>query len=195
MHKLLATTSLLAAAILAAPTLRAEAHVYEIDTVHSTVGFKVRHLLSKVGGSFATFSGTIKLHEDDLSKSYAEASIDITTIDTNNSDRDKHLQQDDYFNTSAHPTMTFKSTKWEAVKDKAGFYKVHGDLSMNGQTHPVTFTAEFVGKREHPQKKVPIVAFSATGEIDRSQWGVSGGQGVVGNDVDFEIDVVAHQKK
>ncbi len=186
------------AAALSLNTLHAHTdgeHVYTIDTSHSGVSFKIRHLLTRVPGSFDKFEGMAKVPGDDWSKAYVEANIDLRSVDTNNDDRDKHLQQDDYFNTAEHPMMTFKSTKWVPVKDKKGTFTIHGELTMNGKTLPVEFTATFLGEKENPYTRKTALAFTASGEIDRTQWGVDGGQGVVGNDVNFEIDVALYAKE
>jgi polyisoprenoid-binding protein YceI len=178
---------------LAALSARA-AETYVIDTAHSSVSFKIRHILTMVPGSFPTFEGMVRFDPEDPSAAYAEATIDLTSIDTGNDDRDAHLQQDDYFHTAEYPKMTFKSTKWVPVKNVENVYKVHGELSMRGETHPVTLTATFIGQAEHPRNQKALVAFSANGTIERTKWGVDGGQGVVGNDVEFEINIEAYEK-
>ncbi|MGF1448767.1 MAG: YceI family protein [Opitutales bacterium] len=191
----------LIAATLSLSSLQAHDHgdkagaVYTIDTVHSGVSFKIRHLLTRVPGSFGKFEGFAKVPGDDWSKAYVEAKIDLRSVDTNNADRDKHLQQDDYFNTAQHPMMTFKSTKWVPVQGKEGHFTIHGELTMNGKTLPVEFAAEFLGKKTNPRNQQTALAFTASGEIDRTDWDVDGGQGVVGNDVDFEIDVALYAKQ
>jgi len=111
---------------------------YNIDPSHSEVGFTVRHLgLSRVRGRFNTFSGTIDIGADRLA-SAVTASIDLSSVDTNNPDRDGHLQSTDFFNTEAHPTMEFVST---SVTESA----VAGDLTINGVSKAVTLELEFHG--------------------------------------------------
>ena len=113
-----------------------------IDPVHSEVGFSVRHLmLSKVRGRFAKFDGRIVTPDNPLDAS-VEATIDLSSIDTNNPDRDAHLRSADFFDVERHPVMTYRSTGVRVVDDE---FLVDGELSLHGITRPVTLTLRVEG--------------------------------------------------
>jgi polyisoprenoid-binding protein YceI len=118
--------------------------VYTIDTVHSNVNFKVRHLISKTGGEFNDFSGTITADFANLDRSSVEFVIDATSIDTKNEDRDKHLRSEDFFDVERFPEITFKSNKITRIDDTT--FAVTGDLTMHGVTKQVTLTVQHLGE-------------------------------------------------
>lgn len=137
---------------------------WNIDPSHSEVGFTVRHLgLSKVRGRFKTFSGTVTINEDQFA-SEVSASIDMSSIDTNNSQRDGHLQSTDFFNTDAHPTMTFKSTAVSADT-------LSGVLTINGKSKQVDMDLEFHGVTTDAYG-VTRAGFSASTVISRGDFGI-----------------------
>jgi polyisoprenoid-binding protein YceI len=167
----------------------ANVEVYEIDTTHSSVKFSIRHFVAKTTGNFTEFEGTLKINRDDLTESSAEATIRIPSVDTNNEKRDAHLQEDDYFNAAEQPLMTFKSTNWAAT-DQNNAFKVTGDLSFNGVTKPVTLDVELLGFGEG-RRGAYLSGWEATTTIDRTEWGVNGGQPAVGTEVDVTINIEA----
>ncbi len=118
--------------------------VYTIDTVHSNVNFKIRHLISKVGGEFNDFSGSITADFRNLDRSSVEFVIDATSIDTKNEDRDTHLRSEDFFDVKRFPVITFKSTKITRVDDDT--FAVTGNLTMHGVTRGVTLTVDHLGE-------------------------------------------------
>jgi polyisoprenoid-binding protein YceI len=138
---------------------------WTIDPTHSEVGFTVRHLgLSKVRGRFSTFEGTLTIGEDQLASS-VKAAIDLSSIDTNNEQRDGHLQSADFFGVEANPTMTFESTE-------VSEHSLSGNLSVNGVTKPVVLDLEFHGVTTDPYGATRS-GFSASGQILRSEFGIS----------------------
>lgn len=163
--------------------------LYKIDPVHSSVKFSIRHFVAKTTGSFGTFEGSIKVNRDDLTKSSVEATIKVPSIDTNNEKRDKHLQEDDYFNSSKHPLITFKSTSWEATDDDQSF-KVSGDLSMHGVTKTIVLDLDLLGFGEG-MRGAFLSGWEATTQLDRTEWGIDGGQPAVGAEVDVTINIEA----
>jgi len=164
---------------------------WNIDPGHSEIGFAVRHLgLSKVRGRFKTFSGTLTIQEDNL-VSEVIATIDLSSIDTNNAQRDGHLQSTDFFNLASHPTMTFISA---AVKPNT----MSGNLTINGVTNTVTLDLEFHGVTNDAYGQTRA-GFSASGVIKRSDFGIDfnapvGLDGLLISDsvtIELEIQAVA----
>jgi polyisoprenoid-binding protein YceI len=142
----------LAAAALALVTVAAPARAddYTIDDAHSSVGFKIQHLgISWIQGRFDDISGTFSLDKDPAKSSFA-LTLKTDSIDTNNKNRDTHLKSPDFFNAKQYATISFKSTSVKAVD---GGYEVKGDLTMHGETKPISFTlkggkeVDFMGKK------------------------------------------------
>jgi polyisoprenoid-binding protein YceI len=145
------------------------AGTWDIDPVHSEVGFSVRHMaVSKVRGRFDKFEGVIVTGEDPLS-STVTATIDATSINTNNEQRDGHIKSADFFEVEAHPTWTFTST---GVKADGDDYLLTGDLTIKGVTKPVTLKLEATGFGPDAYGGTRF-GFSAAGEINRNDFGVS----------------------
>ena len=143
---------------------------FKIDTVHSSVGFTIRHLMvSKVHGSFTKWDGTFSFDETNLAASHVEVNIDVASVDTREAQRDGHLRSADFFDAEKFAKMTFKSTKVEGSKDN---FKVTGDLTLHGVTKPVVLEVEYAGRAMHPQMG-ERAAFSAHASINRKDFGVS----------------------
>jgi polyisoprenoid-binding protein YceI len=166
---------------------------WAIDTTHSEVGFSVRHLmLSKVKGRFGIFSGTFVTGENPLDSS-VEASIDLASIDTGNADRDAHVRSSDFFDVDQHTTLTYKST---GVRVEDGDFVVDGDLTLRGITKSVPLQLEIHGFQPTTPFGDTRAGFTATAEIERSDFGISfgipleGGVGL-GNKVKITLEVEA----
>lgn len=166
---------------------------WTIDSAHSHVGFIVRHLMvSKVRGSFASFSGKI-VTSDDILQSSVTASIDLSSISTTNQMRDEHLRSAEFFDAETYPTMTFTST---GVSFDGENYLVDGELTLRGITKPVTLTVEppAFGPNPHGGTKA---GFSASAEINRTDFGVSyngpipGGGVALGEKVQIVLEIEA----
>jgi len=179
-------------------TSSAWAAEYEIDPSHSSVGFKVKHLaISSVPGKFAEFKGTFSFDPENVEASKADASITATSIDTGDKKRDDHLRGGDFLDTTAHPTISFKSSKVEKLSDSE--FKAHGDLSIHGVTKPVVLDVTFGGAVKDPWGK-ERAAFVATTKINRKDFGLTwskvletGGL-VVGDDVAITLEVEGVKK-
>ena len=167
---------------------------WKIDPAHSSADFKVKHMMiSHVKGSFAGITGTLTEHATDSSLSSVEASIDLTTINTGDANRDGHLKSADFFDVEKFPAMTFKSTT--VTKKGEDEYAVTGDLTIHGVTKPVTFAVEgpsAPGKDPWGQTKIGL---SATTKINRKDFGLgwnsaleTGGV-LVGEDVAITLEV------
>ena len=166
-----------------------EADTYVTDTSHTLVGFTVRHLvISKVRGKFNDFTGTITYDEQDITKSALQGSIKVSSIDTDNEKRDKHLRSADFFDVENHPEITFASKRIEKKDDG---YVMIGDLTIRGVTKEVEMPFALTGKMTHQGKT--RIGFEASLRINRKDFGVayhkvtdSGGL-VVSDTVDIEL--------
>ncbi|MCB0994359.1 MAG: polyisoprenoid-binding protein [Acidimicrobiales bacterium] len=162
------------------------------DIAHSSVEFTVRHLgLAKVRGRFNSFSTNVVV-ADDLAASSVHADIDLSSIDTNNADRDAHLRSTDFFGVEANPTMSFRST---AIVGSGDDYTVTGDLSINGVTRPVELSVEFLGSETYPMDGTLRAGFSATGSISRKEFGIQfdiplgADKMAIGDKVNIELEI------
>jgi len=170
-----------------------EAATWNIDPVHSEVGFSVRHMMvSKVRGRFTTFSGQLVTAEDPT-KSSVTAEIDLGSINTGNEQRDEHIKSPDFFDVENHPTMTYRST---GVRVEDGDYVLDGELTLKGVTKNVPLKLELNGFGPDPYGGTRA-GFTATGEINRSDFNVSfnapmaNGGAVVSDKVTLHLEIEA----
>ncbi len=181
------------AAALALPA-SAGTTTYQIDPRHSSAGFAVTHLMiSTVRGEFHGVTGTVVVDDSDVSKSSVNVTIDATSVDTREPERDKHLKSEAFFDVAKHPTITFQSTGVERNND--GTLKVTGDLTIRGVTKTATLTATLPKAPIKDPWGLQRTAVSASTKINRQDFGVawnqkldSGGV-VVGDDVNITLDV------
>ncbi|MEV7340175.1 YceI family protein [Streptomyces sp. NPDC093544] len=153
------------------PDLAALTGDYTIDPAHSTIGFVARHaMVTNVKGSFKDAEGTLHLDGADPSKSTASIDVKMDSVETGSPDRDGHLKSADFFKIDEYPTMTFRSTKAEALGGDD--YRITGDLSLLGTTKPLTIDLEFNGAATDPFGN-QRVGFEGKAEILRSEWGLS----------------------
>src|SRR5215510_12030655 len=111
---------------------------WNIDPVHTTVEFKVRHMMiTNVKGQFTGVTGVLTLDERDITKSHVEATIDAASINTREADRDTHLKSADFLDVEKFPTLTFTSTRVTPTGD--GEAQVEGDLTIHGVKRKVEF--------------------------------------------------------
>ena len=179
-------------AVLAGAAIARAADEYAIDPMHSGVTFKISHLgLSWVHGRFDELSGHFTIDPQDPASCSFALTINAQSVDTNNRKRDDHLRSPDFFNVKQFPTITFKSTSVQPVKDG---YDVTGDLTMHGVTRPVTF--KLVGGRnaEFP-RGVHRTGFSAEFVVKRSEFGITKFAEAVGDNVYAEISFEGTKKK
>ena len=179
----------------ATPTLNATLTpgAWAVDPSHSAVSFSVRHLMvSKVRGRFGAFTGTFVIG-DDLLASSLQASVEMTSVNTDDEGRDAHLRGPDFFDVEQFPTMSFVST---ALVATGGNYALTGDLTIKGVSHVVTFALEFEGVSVDPWGNTKA-GFSAEAEINRKDWGLewnmaleTGGL-LVGEKVKIQLDIEA----
>ena len=182
---LFAFTAPRVAAVAAAP------ETFTIDTVHSTILFRVKHMdVSYAYGRFNDFSGTIVADEAKPESSRVEITIKTESIDTGNDKRDAHLRSGDFFDAKQFDTASFVSKSVKANgKDKA---TISGDLSMHGVTKPVTLEAERTGRVEND--KGTTVGYHGTMTIKRSDFGMNYGPGALGDEVLVTVSLEANKK-
>jgi polyisoprenoid-binding protein YceI len=196
MHRIVRSLSL--AACLLAPVL-GEAATWELDPVHSSIAFSIRHMMiSSVRGQFRTFSGTATGDPSKPADATIEATIDAASIDTGNEKRDTDLKSPNFFDVEKFPKITFKSKKIESAGP--GKAKVTGDLTMHGVTKEVVLDVEGpTAPIKDPMGNTKAGAHATT-KINRKDFGITwnkamdGGGIMVGDDVDVTIDVEAAKK-
>jgi polyisoprenoid-binding protein YceI len=166
---------------------------YAIDASHSAVEFAVRHLgIAKVRGRFNAFDGVIEI-ADRPEDSKVTVDVDLSSVDTRERNRDEHLRANDFLDVPNHPTMSFRSIR---VGGSGTNWTVEGVLALRGVTNPVTLDVTFEGAAGDPWGGQRI-AFSASGEIDREQWGMNWNQAldsggfIIGKKVKLELEVEA----
>jgi polyisoprenoid-binding protein YceI len=169
------------------------AGTWDIDPVHSDVSFTVRHMMvSKVRGRFGTFSGEITTGQE-ITASSVTATLDATSIDTNNEQRDNHIRSADFFDVANHPEWTFVST---GVREDDGDVLLDGELTIKGVTRPVVLSLQVEGFGPDPFGGTRA-GFSATTTINRNDFGVDismpldGGGVVVGDKVTINLEIEA----
>ena len=144
------------------------AGTWTIDAVHSEVGFSIRHMMvSKVRGKFTEFAGQFVTGASPLESS-VNATIELSSIDTGNTDRDNHVRTADFFDVEAHQQMTYTST---GVRASGSDFILDGELTLRGVTKSVPLTLELGGFGPDAYGGIRA-GFSATGEISRSDFGV-----------------------
>ena len=142
---------------------------FEADPVHSAILFQIRHAgVSNFSGRFTDFTGTFTFDEADPTASKFEFTAQAASVDTNNEKRDDHLRNADFFNARQFPTITFAGTSLTHVEGSR--YTLSGDLTLLGQTKPVTAELEWLGEGTNPYG-MAIGGFEARFEIKRSDFG------------------------
>lgn len=164
-----------------------------LDASHSDVQFKVKHLMiTTVTGSFKTFSGSVETEGDDITTAKIQFTADVTSISTNNDQRDAHLKNGDFFDVDNHPQLTFVSSKLEKVDGDD--YKLYGTLTMRGVSKEIALNVEFGGIITDPWGNTRA-GYTVTGKVNRTDFGVSfgavtdGGAILLGHDVSIIANV------
>ena len=186
--------ALLSALLIAHSAFAADTFVF--DKVHSTIGFQVRHLFSKVPGKFDDFSGQIQLDETNPEQSSVEVAIKTASVDTGVKMRDDDLKSPNFFDAAKFPEITFKSTSVKRTGENTA--DVTGNLSMHGVTKEVVLKVELLGKGAGMQGTT-VSGWDAGTALKRSDFGLSWnkvieGTQVVGDDVQIELHIEADKK-
>lgn len=160
---------------------------FEIDSAHSYILFKIKHL--NVGNSYGRFSdptGSFTWDDANPVNSNFTVMVPAANVDTDNDQRDKHLRSADFFDVAQHATIAFKST---AVKKTGNDqYEVHGQLTLMGQSHPITAVAAQTGHGQDPWGNYRR-GFETTFTIKRSQWGMDFMRSGLGDEVEITVSV------
>ncbi|MGB7267167.1 MAG: YceI family protein [Terracidiphilus sp.] len=169
------------------------ASTWNVDPAHSSAEFKVKHMMiSNVRGKFSGITGTLHRFEADHTRSTLEVSIDASTVNTQDAQRDGHLKSPDFFHVEKFPAMTFKSTH---IEQKGEGYAVSGDLTIHGETKPATLTVEDVSEPAKDPWGNTRIGLTATTKINRKDFGLTwnstleAGGVLVGEDVTITLDV------
>ncbi len=164
-----------------------------LDPMHSEVQFKVKHLvISTVSGFFKSFEGELDTENDDFSDASISFSLDINSIDTNQTPRDEHLKSADFFDAEKYPKITFKSTSFTKTGDDE--YSLVGNLTVKGVTKSVKLDVEFGGAATDFYGNTKA-GFEISGKINRKDFGLTwdgiteAGSVVVGEDIKLLINV------
>ncbi len=176
------------------PGAKAATNEWKLDPMHSAAHFSIKHMMiSTVRGGFGKLSGTVDYDGKDLVGAKVNATIDVTTIDTGEAKRDEHLKSKDFFEVEKYPTITFKSTKIKA--SGKGKFAMTGELTMHGVTKPVTLEVEGPSQQIDDKHGNYKVGFSASGTVNRKDFGVSynsvidGGGLMLGEEVPITLDI------
>ena len=174
--------------------VRVPTGTWTVDPSHSSVEFRIKHMMiSTVRGHFGEFEGTIEAAAE-YRDSKVHGTIQAASIDTNETRRDEHLRSADFFDVENHPTIEFESTRVEH-KDR-GDYRVTGDLTMHGETHPVTLDITVHGVTRDAQGH-DRVGLEARGTLNRSDFGLRWQQALetggvlVADEVRISADIAA----
>jgi len=171
---------------------RAAVETYNIDPVHTWVGFSVAHFFTKVPGYFGKVKGTIVVDRDHLENSTVEAVIEVASITTNTKMRDDDLRSTNFFAAAQFPAMTFKSSAWKSTGDNT--YAVTGVLTMKNVAKEVELKVTSLGFGPG-MKGTAISGWEAKLTLDRRDFDITADQGAVGNSVDVLINVEADLDK
>jgi polyisoprenoid-binding protein YceI len=170
------------------------ARAYAIDKAHSDLTFQVRHLLTKVRGRFSDFAGSVWFDEEQPEHSSVSLTIEASTVDTNNADRDRHLRSDDFFAVDTYPAIAFRSS--HIVRRSRDTYDVTGTLTIRGVAREITLPVTYLGTAADPWG-ASRAAFETAVTINRKDFGLSWnaaletGGVLVGDEVQISVSIQA----
>ena len=167
---------------------------WNLDPVHSVAEFKVKHMMiSNVKGQFTGITGVVTLDENEIAGSRVEATIDASTINTRETQRDTHLKSADFFDVERFSTLSFRSTQVKRTGDDE--LAVTGDLTIHGVARQVTFQVEGPTAAEKDPWGNTRIGLSATTKVNRRDFGLTWnaaletGGILVGEDVTIALDL------
>ncbi len=167
---------------------------WQVDSAHTSAEFAVRHLMiSTVKGHFTDITGTVAFDESDPSVVDVNITIQTASIDTRQPQRDDHLRSADFFDVAKYPTITFHGKRLDG--DPSDAFALTGDLTIHGVTKPITLSVAAEGRGPDPFGGAERAGFSATGKLDRRDYGLvwnmatEAGGIAVGHDVKLTLDL------
>lgn len=179
-----------AAALFAAGAARAEPVTYALDPAHTQVAFSIdRFGFNRVLGQFDTVEGQLILDEANPANSSVRATVQIASVSSGNATRDEHLRGARWLNVEQFATMSFESTSVRLISDTRA--EVTGNLTLLGQTHPLVLDVTLNRIADAPNNNRRTAGFSATGALDRTQWGLATAPNLIGNTVTISIEALA----
>jgi polyisoprenoid-binding protein YceI len=179
-----------AAALFAAGAAYAEPVTYTLDPAHTQIGFSIdRFGFNRVLGRFENVAGEIVLDDANPANSSVRATVQIASVDSGNDTRDEHLRGERWLNAAQFPTMDFRSTAVRLTGERTA--EVTGDLTLLGQTHPLTLNVTLNNMGPAPNNQRRTAGFSATGALNRSGWGSATAQNLIGDAVSIQIEALA----
>ena len=169
---------------------------FAFDKNHTLVGFRIRHVVSKVEGRFRDFEGVIAIDRQNPSASRVELTIQAASIDTGAPDRDNHLRSADFFDVAKYPTISFKSTKVDPQGNDV--YRVTGDFTMHGVTKSIQIPVKSTGFAK--TGKTEKAGFEIATVLNRKDYGITWNRAIdqgmlLGDDVELNIQVEANKKE
>jgi polyisoprenoid-binding protein YceI len=195
MKRILASVFLMVALVAAA-----NAEPWLVDKTHSLVGFTVKHMMvSNVHGEFGSYEATVDFDPANPTALSLEATMDVNSVSTRDTSRDKHLRSADFFDVANHPTLTFKSKKVTKVAD--GHFQVSGDLTIRGVTKPITLDVQGLDRVWDDPWGSRRTGSTASAVINRKDFGLmwnkalEAGGVLVGDEVTINLEIELMQKK
>lgn len=181
-----------AGALLAAGT--AQADEFTLDPAHTQVAFRIERFgFNFVLGRFEQIAGEVNLDQAHPERSTVHAIVQIASIDSGDDTRDGHLRGERWLNAAQFPTMEFRSTAVHQID--ATHATVTGDLTLMGQTHPLTLNVTLNKIGTSPANNLPAAGFSATGTLSRAQWGLAGAPNLIGDEVQITIEALGQSPR
>ena len=166
---------------------------WQIDSSHSHITFTARHMMiSKVRGSFESFSGSVNFDEANPTNTTVNIEVDLATVNTRDEQRDGHLKSPDFFDVEKYPTMKFVSTRVEQINENNG--RLYGQLTIKDVTKEIVLDVEYAGTAKSPWG-TESAGFSASGNLNRKDWGLNWNQALetggvlVGDKINIEIEL------
>ncbi len=167
----------------------AGAQRYVLDPAHTQIGFSIdRFGFNRVLGRFETIAGEVVLDQANPERSSVTATVQMTSVSAGNATRDEHLRGERWLNVAAFPTMEFRSTSVRRTGENTAV--VTGELTMLGQTHPLTLNVTMNRVGVSPSNQRATVGFSATGTLSRAAWGSATAPQLIGDEVAITIEAL-----
>jgi len=190
-------TLLVAALILlSAPLAQAQAPAarYVLDPAHTQVAFSIERFgFNRVLGRFEKVTGEVMLDQANPARSSVNATIETASVSAGDATRDEHLRGERWLDVARYPTMTFRSTSVKPTGPQTA--EVIGDLTLHGQTKPVTLTVTLNKLGNSPSNNFASAGFSATGVVSRAAFGIAIAPQLIGDEVRITIEALAQQPR